>query len=428
MTISKTINLKTLFLVAFLTITLTALFAQPTKPYTFGPGDPVSSAKINSNFDLLYDWASGPIDAATLGGYPVSTTAGAANTIPVRDANGYLYLGWINTVSGDRGTTAPTRIYASNDGFIRYYTPDNFKSVMGLIHTGNFQSTNTSGVINPDNTTMNGLYYCNSVSLFGQTDGALYNQAYSSTWQGQIYQDYRTGQLAIRGKNSGTWQAWRTVRDSTNLVAGTGSTNYCAGDDSRLSNARTPTSHTLVSHTASGLTTGHFLKATGATTYGFAAHGLTAASVGAAASSHAHGNITSAGAIGTTTGLPVITTTSGVLTTGAFGTSSGQFAAGNHTHTGLGEMTRTVLFDGTSGSTYADLSQSMLNFKLLQVVATPSGGGLLVATVSPQDLQGFTLITAQLWYGGSFSLTYNSTTRIGLAGTMSNIRRVTGFK
>ena len=50
--------------------------------------------------------------------------------------------------------------------------------------------------------------------------------------------------------------------------------------------------------------------------------------------SHTHGNITNAGAIGSTANLPVITTTSGVLTTGAFGTSSGQFAEGNHTHTG----------------------------------------------------------------------------------------------
>jgi len=41
-------------------------------------------------------------------------------------------------------------------------------------------------------------------------------------------------------------------------------------------------------HTVSGLTAGHFLKATGATTFGFAAHGLTYSDVGAAASSHAH--------------------------------------------------------------------------------------------------------------------------------------------
>lgn len=54
-----------------------------------------------------------------------------------------------------------------------------------------------------------------------------------------------------------------------------------------------------------------------------------------AASSHAHGNITSAGAVGSTSGLPVKTGTSGVLEAGAFGTSAGQFAEGNHTHAQL---------------------------------------------------------------------------------------------
>jgi hypothetical protein len=48
-----------------------------------------------------------------------------------------------------------------------------------------------------------------------------------------------------------------------------------------------------------------------------------------AATSHTHGNITSAGAIGGTSGLPIITTTGGVLTTGSFGTTSGTFTQGN---------------------------------------------------------------------------------------------------
>jgi hypothetical protein len=60
---------------------------------------------------------------------------------------------------------------------------------------------------------------------------------------------------------------------------------------------------------------------------------LAAANVGAAATSHAHGNLSNAGAIGTTANLPVKTGTSGVLEAGAFGTSAGQFAEGNHTHT-----------------------------------------------------------------------------------------------
>jgi len=45
--------------------------------------------------------------------------------------------------------------------------------------------------------------------------------------------------------------------------------------------------------------------------------------------SHAHGNITNGGAIGSTSGLPVLTGASGVLTTGAFGTTSGSFCQGN---------------------------------------------------------------------------------------------------
>ena len=54
-----------------------------------------------------------------------------------------------------------------------------------------------------------------------------------------------------------------------------------------------------------------------------------AADVGAATSGHVHGNITNAGAIGSTSGLPVRTGTSGVLEAGSFGTTSGTFAQGN---------------------------------------------------------------------------------------------------
>jgi hypothetical protein len=48
-----------------------------------------------------------------------------------------------------------------------------------------------------------------------------------------------------------------------------------------------------------------------------------------AAGNHVHGNITNAGAIGTTATLPIITGASGVLTAGSFGTTAGTFAQGN---------------------------------------------------------------------------------------------------
>lgn len=54
--------------------------------------------------------------------------------------------------------------------------------------------------------------------------------------------------------------------------------------------------------------------------------------LGAAAASHAHGNLTNDGKIGTDSGKPIKTGADGVLEAGAFGTSAGQFAEGNHTH------------------------------------------------------------------------------------------------
>lgn len=48
-----------------------------------------------------------------------------------------------------------------------------------------------------------------------------------------------------------------------------------------------------------------------------------------AAATHTHGNLTNAGAIGTTSGVPIITGESGVLQAGAFGTTAGTFCQGN---------------------------------------------------------------------------------------------------
>ena len=54
-----------------------------------------------------------------------------ANKVVRTDGNGYIQAGWINTTSGNNGTTAISRIYASNDGYIRYYTPANFGAQIG---------------------------------------------------------------------------------------------------------------------------------------------------------------------------------------------------------------------------------------------------------------------------------------------------------
>jgi len=88
---------------------------------------------------------------------------------------------------------------------------------------------------------------------------------------------------------------------------------------------------------------------------------LAAADVGAASTSHTHGNLTNAGAIGTTSGLPVKTGTSGVLEAGAFGTAAGQFAEGNHTHTpaslGAAQAVTVIELTPSPGSTTITTSQ-----------------------------------------------------------------------
>jgi len=119
---------------------------------------------------------------------------------------------------------------------------------------------------------------------------------------------------------------------------------------------------------------------------------LAAADVGAVASndarltdartptSHTHGNITNAGAIGTTANLPVKTGTSGVLEAGAFGTAAGQFAEGNHTHAAA-DITSGVLdfdriqqvleveSDGTEGTpTEVDLTTNIVGGNLHALV------------------------------------------------------------
>lgn len=61
-----------------------------------------------------------------------------------------------------------------------------------------------------------GYYTSNGPASLGNStsDGALYAQAYNASWVGQIAQDYRNGNLFIRGKNNGTWSAWKAVLTS----------------------------------------------------------------------------------------------------------------------------------------------------------------------------------------------------------------------
>lgn len=75
-------------------------------------------------------------NANSVGGLAVhSSTNNEPNKIVRTDGNGYIQAGWINTISGDSGTTPINRIYASDDQYLRYYTPANFINSLGLATT-----------------------------------------------------------------------------------------------------------------------------------------------------------------------------------------------------------------------------------------------------------------------------------------------------
>jgi hypothetical protein len=105
--------------------------------------------------------------------------------------------------------------------------------------------------------------------------------------------------------------------------------------------------------------------------------------------SHNHGNLTNAGAIGTTSGLPLKTGTSGVIEAGAFGTSAGQFAEGNHTHA-ASAITSGVLDNArvnfAAPAAIGNTTPAAANFTSLRVdPKTGSVGSLVVGSTTGSE-------------------------------------------
>lgn len=153
-----------------------------------------------------------------------------------KTVNGQLTL----TVSSVSQTVLHTGNYNSYSPTL---TGTGASGTWGISITGNAATVTdlsthiSSDPINPTNVTTNHIGYANSVSLFGQTDGGLYNASYdSANWHHQIFGDFRSGRIAIRGKSSGTWQPWRTVLDAHPTTQTVGS--FDQGTSSPVSTTR----------------------------------------------------------------------------------------------------------------------------------------------------------------------------------------------
>ncbi|MBO4996487.1 MAG: BppU family phage baseplate upper protein [Lachnospira sp.] len=103
-----------------------------------------------------------------------------------------------------------------NGNELRAVSPDIIKSG-GSKSLDYFLTTSTTNLGLDPNVNCIG-YVSGTSSILGQNDGSLITQRYSDAWKAQIYTDYRTGQIATRGKNNGSWGAWRKVLDHINCM------------------------------------------------------------------------------------------------------------------------------------------------------------------------------------------------------------------
>jgi hypothetical protein len=247
----------------------------------------------------------------------------------------------------------------------------------GNLSLGGTLSTSTSALSdikanlttqNANNIIISGFYHgdTNVPTTDGESDKSIWHNQYggSSSWATQLATSWRNGRMWIRNKENGTWESWYEVFTENHLPAISEVTGLQTALDSKAATSHTHTAsqisdsgnvgRNLLTTSSATASTLFFKKnpdhtitledaATFRTSTGTAAASHTHAISdvtnlqtsldGKAATSHSHaasdvtsgtfatariptlGNITNAGAIGSTANLGVVTTTSGVLTT-----------------------------------------------------------------------------------------------------------------
>lgn len=138
-----------------------------------------------------------------------------APTLTGTGANGT----WNIAITGNAATATALTSSAGSTGQAIYF--DSGKPVAIDWRIGN----SGVGEHNCNNITYNfcGYYTSNGpATSIGATtaDGAIWSQAYSTSWVAQIAQDYRDGDLFIRGKNNGAWTAWKRIWVTGDSVTG----------------------------------------------------------------------------------------------------------------------------------------------------------------------------------------------------------------
>ena len=240
--------------------------------------------------------------------------------------SGYLsatkVTSWSGTVS-DSNVPSEKLVKNSLDDKIGKSSTSGLVKNDGTIDTNSYLTTSSaSSTYQPKLTSGTNIKTINNESLLGS--GNITIQGGSSvdvvtSWEATLSDTKVPSEKLVKNTIDGLSIPTKTS-DLTN--DGDGTNVFVKNNDSRLTDSRTPTSHTHGNLTNDGKvgSNANYIVVTG--------------TGGAITSVQKLGNITYDGKIGSTSGKPIITTTSGTLTTGSFGSTSGTFAEGNHTHSG----------------------------------------------------------------------------------------------
>jgi hypothetical protein len=149
-----------------------------------------------------------------------------ANKVVRTDANGYIQAGWINTPSGGMGATEIDRIYCSNDGYIRYKTPTNFRNSMiaaGLVGGTSGKGTTNIGFASTANSD-SGFYDISSNGTPTATWYSMVNMAhYGGNHGHQIAGSfYSAGDLFNRHNSNTSFSGWTRIWNAANDGSGSG--------------------------------------------------------------------------------------------------------------------------------------------------------------------------------------------------------------
>jgi uncharacterized protein YxeA len=405
-------------------------------------GDATGSGSVNgsANVATALTLANSGVTAGTYGAASITVdakgrvTSASANTIPTVN-NGTLTLNVSGTglsgsqtftanQSGNATFTVTSNATSANTAstIVARDASNNFSA--GTItatlsgsatRLTNFTSTTTASA-GSDNSE-SAVSYIGSLSptLFGQTDGALYSHVYSSAWKHNIFGDYRTGQLAVRGKNNGTWTAWRTILDSTNY------SDYAPSKTGSGASGSWGISVTGNAGTATTLATGRTIGMTGDVSWTSASFNgsanvtgtATLANSGVTAGSYTAPTITvdAKGRVTAASSNTIPTVNNGTLTLAVSGTG----LSGSQTFTS--NQSSNATFTVTSNATSANTASTIVardasnNFSAGTITAALSGNATTATTLATGRTIGMTgdVTWTSASFNGSGNVTGTST-------------------